>query len=238
MFIFQTPDSTYTLAHLDSTGKKLVFLQQKAFSMVFEYDAVSVQTKKELPVKRYDIVRQPGGAFKMEAQEQPMDEMAFGTVELDKDEAPRESYQLFWFIKRNGAWTSSSNATGATTLPVSMADYDTVYENNKNDYQDYSYTNKEGKTIRYRNFLFTGKQKNAGVLFPDGKRISPQYDSIELMRVNVANNFITRKSQICFKVLKDGKYGVINQNEEVIIPLLYEEITPDFIVRQNGNLVC
>jgi WG containing repeat len=233
-FLIKNTGTSFSLAYVDS-AKGLVFLVKNAFAITKLGKYFSIQQFKKDKIKNAVIIKNSSNGIKLKNIEINIeDDINESSVTSAPDEMGNSKINESFFIKENGFWkTIKSREYTKNEKPFDFTKYDTAYEIRDLSFSLY-YEDEDGTTKYYKNLLLSKTVKGYGVLFPDGKSISNNYDSIELFKSIVRYNAAQDYSGILFKVMKNGKYGLINQNEKIIIPTDYNSITTDMIVTR-GN---
>lgn len=235
----KTKDGLNHLLYLDSAGNmKMLISNASAVSAADGRNNAILLVQKEKTSERiaYEIKRKTDGALVLEKTAPPSasrDEYSLG---YDVAVPPMDMYEgklkTYMFMKDGNNWKSYQNYT-KQSLP--LEGFDTLYLLHSGYSCMYS-TDAANNPLCYQNALQTKKNGLYGIVFPDGSTISNSYQSVSLFLLSPNNNFQKPFAKTSFLAKKEGKYGIIDISEKVLLPFVYDTITADLAAKTKGKL--
>ncbi len=239
VYTVKTKDGLNHLLYLDSAGNmKMLISNAFAVTAADGHNNAILLVQKEKSGERiaYEIKRKTVGDLVLEKTAPPSssrNEYGFGddvaVPPMDMFEGKLKTYM---FMKDGDGWKSYQNYSKQNLL---LEGFDTLYLLNSG--YNYIYTNDAANNpLCYQNALQTKKNGLYGIVFPDGSTISNSYQSVSLFLLSPNNNFQKPFAKTSFLAKKEGKYGIIDISEKVLLPFVYDTITADLAAKTKGKL--
>lgn len=238
-FIVKSKEGLYHLLYVDTAGTMKKLISNAFLIKTIEGNrstVILVQKEKNGGGINYEIKRSAGGMLTLEKTTIPSSSRDGYDMGYDVAVPPMDIFEgklkTYMFMLERSGWMSYQNYH-KYNLP--LEGYDTLYLLNSG--HNYIYSNDSANNpLCYQNALQSKKNGLYGIIFPDGSTISNSYQSLSLFLLSPNNNFQKPFAKAGFLAKKDGKYGIIDINEKVQIPFVYDTITSDMVVKVKGKL--
>lgn len=238
-FIVKSKEGLYHLLYVDTAGTMKKLISNAFLIKTIEGNRSTVilmQKEKNGGGINYEIKRSASGMLTLEKTTIPSSSRDGYEMGYDVAVPPMDMFEgklkTFMFMKDGSGWKSYQNYTKQNLL---LEGYDTLYLLNSG--HNYIYSNDSANNpLCYQNALLSKKNGLYGIIFPDGSTISNSYQSLSLFLLSPNNNFQKPFAKAGFLAKKEGKYGIVDINEKVQIPFVYDTITSDMVAKVKGKL--